>query len=105
MYNPDKWSIIKVKTESETFYKVFATWSGGYLDGDSWRMNSGIEEVTKDGEYYEFAGASGSVYRCHEEMYGTNMYGAGVMKSMLDKYPDMLEVIQEDDWKKELKTE
>lgn len=106
MYNPDKWTIIKVDNgKDDVFYKVFATWSGGYLSGDSWQMNSGIVSTKKDGEYYEFTGSSGSVYRCYEDAYGSNMYGHGVMKSLLDKFPDTLSLVDEDNWKKELETE
>lgn len=67
-YAPDNWVIIKIILEDgEALYKVLAGWSGGYLDGDSWRMNSGITGVEEDGDYYNIKGFSGSVYRCHKE--------------------------------------
>lgn len=84
-YNPDSWVVLKVKEGKGTFpfYKVLAGWSGGYLDGDSWRMNSGVTQV-KDGggDYYEFYGESGSCYRCHKETYGLRMSTAGVYKNL-----------------------
>ena len=38
-YNCDNWVVIKFNTEEHgIFYKVLVGTSGGYLDGDSWRM-------------------------------------------------------------------
>ena len=48
-YRPDNWVVIKLKGD-DPHYRVLAGCSGGYLDGDSWRMNSGIvlaEELNK----------------------------------------------------------
>lgn len=85
-YTPDKWKIIKLSPpDDETFYKVFGMWSGGYLDGDSWRMNSGIKSVYKDGEYFVVMGYSGSAYRCHKQTEGTNAYGAAVLSGLLER--------------------
>jgi len=62
-----------------TDYKVFATWSGGYLSGDSWRTNSCISKVEETDTHYIFRGYSGSVYECHKEAYGMTVYGASVL--------------------------
>jgi hypothetical protein len=68
MNTPDNWVILKIEdTSYGTYYKVLAGWSGGYLTGDSWRMNSGIAKVEEEGKYYNFIGLSGSVYHCHKE--------------------------------------
>ena len=66
-YTPDNWIVFsspKVKG-----YRILAGWSGGYLDSDHWRINSGIDRVDFDGDYYFFYGATGSVYRCHKNAY------------------------------------
>lgn len=83
-YQPDNWVVLKVKEGKGTFpfYKVLGGWSGGYLSGDSWRLNSGVTEVKEDGDYYEFYGESGSCYRCHKEGYGLRMNNAGVYKDL-----------------------
>lgn len=65
-YSPDAWVIIKVCSEEGMYYKVLAGWYGGYLSGDSWKINSGITKVNKVGSAYEFFGHSGSIYFCHE---------------------------------------
>lgn len=75
MTTPDKWLILKVNDH----YRVFGTWSGGYLDGDSWRMNSGITKVEEDDEHYLFTGSSGSVYKCRKTAYGSTGYGYSVI--------------------------
>jgi hypothetical protein len=74
---PDRWLIIDCGGDG--LYKVFATWSGGYLDGDSWRLNSGIESVEEDGDYLLFHGHSGSIYKCHKDSYGTTAFGTMVV--------------------------
>lgn len=60
-YRPDGWVIIQV---SDDLFKVFGSWGGGYLDGDSWRLNSGITSFKVKGDTVIFHGCSGSVYEC-----------------------------------------
>jgi hypothetical protein len=62
---PDNW--ILFYSEEYKIVKVVAGWSGGYLNGDSWRINSGVVRVDDDGNYYLFHGSSGSVYKCHKK--------------------------------------
>ncbi len=49
---PDRWVVVKIDNNLDTpFYKVFATWAGGYLDGDRWKLNSGITSMEYDDDY------------------------------------------------------
>jgi hypothetical protein len=90
VHKPDKWLVIKAPLK-KPFYKLFGVWAGGFDHGDSWKMNSGIEKVEKDGDYFLFRGFSGSVYVCHKGGYGSTAYGYGVIKG--------LEIMPEDtDW-------
>ena len=85
-YYPDKWVVVRITREdSSSIYKVFACWYGGYLNGDSWKLNSGITNVTLDQGVYAFHGSSGSVYHCGINSYGTNTYGQGVLNNLMDK--------------------
>lgn len=84
-YNPDRWLVVKITTAKERLYKVFATWSGGYGGGDSWKMNSGITHATLINGRWDFAGYSGSVYSCHKDGYGTNGYGGNVLQGFIDQ--------------------
>lgn len=93
-YNPDKWMLLKI-TGDDPHYRVFGSWSGGYLDGDSWRMNSGITRVEEDDDYYYFYGSSGSCYTCVKERYGANVYGYGVAQSYVDRSDGRIEIISE----------
>jgi len=105
VYTPDKWVVVKIEGKDVPLvYKVFACWYGGFLNGDSWKMNSGITKVTKKKECWFFEGSSGSVYECHKEAYGTNMYGSGVLQSFIAKAKEqdiIIEVLDKNtNWKK-----
>lgn len=79
---PDRWVVLQM---GDDLYKVFATWSGGYLNGDSWKLNSGISRVKQDNHYYYFFGFSGSCYQCSKGAYGVNgSYGLGVLGRIID---------------------
>lgn len=88
---PDKWTIVKLPDNNG--YKVLAQWSGGYTQGDSWKLNSGIVKVTtetnmvgdRENRYYLFHGYSKSVYKCNKEMYGvTSALALGVLQKLID---------------------
>ena len=86
-HSPNKWLIVR----TDQFNKIFAVWSGGYLDGDYWRCSSVIEKVTEEDDYFLFHCKSGSTYRCNKECYGTNSFGS----SILSKVRDNLEVVED----------
>lgn len=67
-YAPDGWVIVKI-TGQDPHYRVFGSIGGGYLDSDTWKMNSGITSVKEDDNFYYFEGYSGSVYRCSKKTY------------------------------------
>ena len=85
-YTPDRWVVVKITgDDSPPIHKVFASWFGGYAGSDSWKLNSGITKATLEGNVYSFEGSSGSVYDCHKDTYGYNMYGGSVLNNMIDK--------------------
>lgn len=99
-YRPDKWVVVKITgPKSPPIHKVFACWYGGWAGSDSWKLNSGITKATLEGFVYSFEGSSGSVYHCHKDIYGTNMYGDGVLQNMIKtaaKADVMIEILPED---------
>ena len=98
-YTPHNWVVLKIQNNEEIFYKVLAGWSGGYLDGDSWRMNSGITGVEKQAHLYGFYGSSGSVYWCHKDAYRLTMATSEVYNQLKEKFGDAVEIMPEDtDW-------
>jgi hypothetical protein len=84
-YYPDSWAIVKI-TGTDPHYRVFGSWSGGYLDGDSWKLNSGITDVTETETHYHFKGHSGSEYVCHKESYGVrSIHNIGVLTDLCER--------------------
>jgi hypothetical protein len=81
---PHKWVVLKITTADPVFYRVMGMWRGGYLDGDSWRINSGIARVDSGADAFLFHGTSGSVYKCFKGNYGLTAYGASVIGDLLD---------------------
>ncbi len=81
MYIPDKWVILKITGLGQVIYKVFGGWVEEYTTSPSWKLNSGIVNVTMDGDYFMFEGDSGSIYRCHKNQYGQTSYMIDVFKS------------------------
>lgn len=79
-YTPDKWVILKFKREDGTFFKVLGSWYGGYLNGDSWRMSSGLERIEEQGDVLLMHNFSGSVYKVHKKAEGMNMTAAGIFE-------------------------
>jgi hypothetical protein len=91
---PDKWLLVRVHG-TDPHWRIFGTWNGSYLHGDSWRLNSGIRSVEDKDGYYDFVGYSGSVYRCYKTGYGVTTYGMGVLTDLLGK-SDLLQAVFEE---------
>lgn len=97
-YTPDNWVVLEIKGKIP-HYRVLGGWSGGYLNESSWRLNSGVTYVEKDGKYLLFGGSSGSVYKCHKERYGLKMNNAHVWYSLKEKYSNKISLLKKDtDW-------
>lgn len=96
-----KWMVIFIKSE-DPHYRLFMSFGGGYLHGDSWRMNSGITRVEVDEDKYTFIGSSGSSYTVHKDMYGATIYGAGILdnfiKSSAEKNAEIMIMPEDTDW-------
>jgi hypothetical protein len=94
-YAPDAWQVIKIIGPEETIYKLFSTWYGGYTQGDSWKLNSGITSIKKVGKVYEVTGYSGSIYTvpAHEHCYRTTAWTGSVLAQMIEKSEYEIEVL------------
>lgn len=99
-YTPDKWVVVKIKGKSFPLtYKVFGCWFGGFLNGNSWKLNSGITKVTEKDNCYYFEGYSSSIYVCTKGSYGTHLYGAGVLEDIIKRSQEIdvnVEILPED---------
>jgi hypothetical protein len=81
-YYPDRWEVVSVVSESDTYYRVLSSGYGGFGGSNSWKLSSGISSIVDLGFYYEFLCESGSTYVCHKESVGTSMYTLNVFTSM-----------------------
>ncbi len=78
-YVPDCWVILKFTgPEYGVIHKVLAGGGGGYLNGYTWKLNSGITKVEVDNDpkgrkFYIIHGISGSRYFCYEDRHGLKM--------------------------------
>lgn len=101
-YNPDRWVVLKIEPvdNSPHHYRVFGTWGGSYLGGQSWKMNSGIESVQFVDSCFEFIGSSGSLYRCHKNAYGCFSYGMSILDNFMknDSYVKITIMNKNTDW-------
>jgi hypothetical protein len=97
-YVPEEWVLVKIGG-TDPHYRVFGSWRGGYLDGDSWRMNSGIvdcQEYEDEEGYYSFIGHSGSTYLCHKESYGIGSpYNMSVLQNYCERSGGHMEIVME----------
>lgn len=97
-YFPEDWVVIKFNHEGKYQYKVFGGWRGGYLNGDTWRLNSGVVKVEDYDSHYHFYGASGSVYHCRKGSYGiTGIHNNGVLQKLVESGKELnAELLSED---------
>ena len=102
VYKPDGYAVIKITVNDNTFFKVFSSLSGYYLNGDSWRMNSGIKKLVVDGDMYYFHGFSGSVVEVDKDATRITAYNWGALDSFL-KY-DCCELIEHENIISELES-
>lgn len=96
-YYPENWVLVKI-TGTDPHYRIFAGWRGGFASGDSWKLNSGVTSVTQNAKsnFYEFKGASGSVYHCHPNCYGiSGLYNNGVLDDICKRSGGHAERIDE----------
>lgn len=85
--NIDYFQIVEIShPDHETIYKCFATWVGGYINGDEWRFNSGITDIVEHEKWFEVKGHSGSSYIVpkFERCYRTSGYTGSVLGDIVN---------------------
>ena len=92
--------MLKFNNNGNVCYNVLASWYGGFTRGNSWKLNSGVNRVEEDKNYYYFYGASGSVYQCHKKTYGMSAYTMGILNQFYQDAKSAegvtIELLQED---------
>jgi len=99
-YTPANWVILRIAGD-DPHYRVLGGWSGSYLTGDSWRLNSGIVKSEFDGDYWRFWGASGSCYKCYADNYGLKMNNAPAYNQMKELHGDKVTLLEDQEWVQE----
>jgi len=90
-YYPDKWILLETSNGIETTYKVFAGWFGGFAGADSWKLSSGVTNVKKYENRYEFENFSGSTYVCLNAEEGLSSYMHRILDNFLEQIKDLPE--------------
>lgn len=83
-YTPDAYRVLSIQQEDgSNLIKIFGSWNGGYLDGDSWRLNSGTKDIVETFDKYRFHGYSGSVYEVNKNQGKLTSYNAHILDGFL----------------------
>ena len=93
---PDSWVILEVNHEGEQFQKILSGWSGGYLDGETWRLSSPIKElnINIDSEWITAITETGSTYKLLTKSQGLRMSNAGIYNRLKERFGDKVEMIE-----------
>lgn len=92
MEQPDKWVIVEVLSDNERYFKVLATWYGGFANGDSWKLSSNIQNQVFEDDYWNFYTESGNHYKCHKDTYGMGSYTHQVFSTWKDTAPETVQL-------------
>lgn len=79
-YEPDTWVILLFDyPDYGKVHKVFAGWYGGYTQGDSWKLSSGIKTFVNEGKFYSSLQESGSTYNLYKQAEKLSGYQHGLL--------------------------
>ena len=81
MYEPDSFRVLLI---NKSLVKIFAAWSGSYINSDCWKLNSGTTEIVEKECHYLVYGFSGSVYKLSKNAGHMNAYCQSVLNQILE---------------------
>jgi hypothetical protein len=84
-YAPHKWLLVQVVSPTPHF-RIFGVWSGSYPEGESWRLNSGVDGVVEREDHFEIVGSSGSVYEIGKKSYGSTARGHHIIDGVVKQH-------------------
>jgi hypothetical protein len=93
-YIPDRWEIVNAKLDELNLNKVLGSWYGGFANGDSWRLSSGITDIIENDNHYEIHNESGSVYICYKKSQGMSAYTAQVYLDFKEKLKEQGGIVE-----------
>lgn len=96
MTSPDVWVVVELsglKVENR-YHRILAGWYGGFANGDSWKMSSGITRIVDKDTYWEIHNTSGSIYNCHKDIERFSGYTQNVYNSYQEENCDDISMNQ-----------
>lgn len=93
IYVPHCWVILKV---NDGLYKILASWYGGYLGSNSWKLSSGITKVEADPDTWQVHNHSGSIYVLGKKAHGMSMFTHSVLNSFQKQAPQITLLSEEE---------
>lgn len=76
VYRPDSWIPVRVDSvQYGTFYKILASWYGGYANSDWWKLSSGVEAIDIIEDTLVMPQTSGSLYICSGPCHVSSLIG------------------------------
>lgn len=89
----EHWGILKFVKGDATLYRLLSTTSDDFFD--RWRLNSGIINFMIYGEYVDFHGYSGSIYRCSLSGEGFTAFMNDILVELDIRFPQTDYLIHE----------
>lgn len=92
-HKPDLWQLVQFNSTATPTYHILASWYGGYLGSDSWRLSTQIELVEDHPDYWLVTTRSGSQYELvrHPHCWGMS----GLARQVVHQHP-VLEPVPND---------
>ena len=88
-YTPDTWMLIQLESpESGKITKILSGWYGGYLNGDSWRLSSGVTKIEDQDNHYLIHNESGSIYTCYKSNEGLSGLTGNILHNWQEQAKD-----------------
>ena len=81
-YTPDSWRIVEITPKDISdppYFRILASWYGGFGCSNSWKLSSGITEDKDKDTYWEVPNYSGSVYILYKNRKGMTSLGRSVL--------------------------
>jgi len=97
---PDCWVIIEfpdpILPGMPPYQKILSGWSGGYLDGDAWRLSSPLKkmDIKVNQDFYTIETSSGSTYTLWKSRQGLRQSISDTYNTLKQKFGDMIEIVE-----------
>jgi hypothetical protein len=88
-YTPDRWILIQIESAKVgKITKILSGWYGGYLNGDSWRLSSGVTKIEEKDTHYLIHNESGSIYTCYKNNEGVSGLTGNILYNWQEQAKD-----------------